>query len=513
MLGYMILDSYARESAAGDKRKTSIGGQHQVNLRRIEELGAALGERLDDQGKSAWKPGIKREAWEIIIARLDAGKSDGVVIFDIERFLRRVEDAVRIVKLADRGFVIYDSDMEYDLNTPSGRKAFYDQAVGAEAYSHRLSSKVRRGNRQKAIRGEGRRGRYRPFGFEDDGTTVRESERPYAQEVVRMILSGRMWKDAIEYLHDNGVYSTGQNHTPECVALREDLHGIKYRQYSCDCPRREWSVESLRGAILAPRMAGYVKLGRKEILGKLPGEPIIDATDWQSLLALVESRRGRQPLETLLCSGKDSPIRCGNCGGYLAAQLGVARKKKDDTVRPALTYADGSLMRHYRCHKGCGKTIADCRALDKAISAMVVDRLSSPQAIEQIRRHIESIRSKRAPHEKEIVRIESLVQHWDERLNAGNMSPDRYRVLVADLDKRKAEQMKLLADISEDVPKTVPEGTMDDIAREWEAATPAMRRERLRQAYSGYHILVIPGSSKEEDVRYRIGKPTPIQPE
>src|ERR1044072_8617749 len=96
-MGPLIIDSYARESAAGDKRNVSILGQHTANLARIDELGARVGLKLDDKGKSAWKKGVFRKDWEHLITRMESGESDGAVIFDVERFLRTVEDAFRIV--------------------------------------------------------------------------------------------------------------------------------------------------------------------------------------------------------------------------------------------------------------------------------------------------------------------------------------------------------------------------------------------------------------------------------
>ncbi|MFB1046750.1 recombinase family protein [Streptomyces chrestomyceticus] len=505
-----ILDDYARESAAGDRRNVSITGQHQINVRRIEDLGALLGEQLDDKGKSAWKPGVFRGDWEKLIKRMESGESDGAVIFDIERFLRTVEEAFRIVavvrKARDEGrrVMIYDSDGEFDLTTPQGEKNFYDAAVSAQYYSHRLSTKVQRGNRQKAERGEGRRGRYRPFGFEEDGHTVRESERPYAREAVRRVLHGGTWQEACDYLNGEKVYSSAQDHTDACQRKRDEIIGIKYRQYSCTCPQRPWEPVSLRSCLLAPRMAGYVKLGPGRILGRLPGEPIIDPVDWHALHALVQSRRGRPPMAVYLCSGKDSPVRCKDCGGHFTIQTDSKKK----------VYEDGTLRRHYRCHKsaagGCGKTIADWRALDKAISAIVIDRLSRPEQIEQIRSAQEARRQQRKPHEDKIARLEELQRYRNQRLNEEQDSPEEHSYWSADLKARIQAEKEKLARIEKAPMPTVDIDALDDIRKEWKTATPAKRKERLRQAYSGYQIFVTPGSSTEDDVRERISAPVPI---
>jgi DNA invertase Pin-like site-specific DNA recombinase len=504
---HRVLDSYARESAAGDKRNVSILSQHEVNAERIEDLDAQLGEQLDDKGKSAWKKNVARPGWERLVQRLKDGESDGAVIFDMERLLRTVEDGLKLVtavkaaREAGRKILIYDSDGEFDLSTPSGEKAFYDAVAAAQYYSARLSSRVQRGNRKKAVRGEGRRGRYRPFGFEEDGHTVNETERPYIGEAVRRILAGGTWPEVADWLNQQGIYSTGQDHTPECLAARADLVGIKYKQYSCTCPRRPWEKTPLRGALMAPRMAGHVKLGRGELLGKLPGEPIVDPVDWQAMLALIESRRGRPPLAIYLCTGKDCPIRCGNCGGYFTVV----------TNSRGFTYDDGEIKRYYRC-MGCGKTIADARALDRAIVAMVLARLSSPEQIDQIKHVAEQQRKKRVPHEEKIKKLEELQDYWDSRLNQEKVTPSKHAAMSDDLDKKiKAEKGKL--EKIEEAPAVPADAvSIDTLSLEWRAATPAQKRERLKRAYSGFHILVTPGSSTASDVRDRVSKPTPATP-
>ncbi|MEV5813446.1 recombinase family protein [Streptomyces mutabilis] len=96
----LVLDSYTRESRRGDKRRLSVTGQHTSNEQRIRDLGAVLGEHLDNQGKSAWKPDMDRKDWNRLIARLVSKESDGVAIFDLERFIRQVKDAVHSLILS-----------------------------------------------------------------------------------------------------------------------------------------------------------------------------------------------------------------------------------------------------------------------------------------------------------------------------------------------------------------------------------------------------------------------------
>lgn len=500
----LILDSYARESRRGDKRRLSVTGQHASNEQRIADLGAVLGERLDDQGKSAWNPDVQRKAWSRLITRMTSGESDGVVIYDLERFIRQVRDAVRIVDLAKAGFKIYDSDMEFDLRTTSGRDAFYKQAVAAETYSSRLSGKVSRGNRTRAMNGEGKRGRFRAFGFEDDSTTVREAERPHIRTVARMILDGRTWQEAVDYLTKNDIFSTAIQHTGECVAAKEELTPYQLRKHTCDCTGAPWLENTLLRAMKSPRMAGYAQLG-KELVGRLPGEPILDPADWQELCALIASRRGRPPSEVFLCTGT-VPVRCWNCAGQL-----TQREAPHGTTYPGTS----EVKRTYFCDRkrgGCGKVVADRHVLDGHVRDAVVVELSSAESAEELKRQRAQRQSEREPHEKEIVRLTRIREHWDAQLNAGaeGMTIERHTMLTGDLNAKIRQERQKLDAIGQTLAAPAETESRDAVLRKWEAAGPKGRRAMLRQAFGERPFYVMPGSSLETNVLYRI-KPQPRQ--
>jgi site-specific DNA recombinase len=473
-----VLDSYARESRKGDDRNMSITGQHGVNQERIAEVGGTLGELLQDRGRSAWVKGVVREGWNKLIVRLESGASDGAVIFDIERLLRRVEDALKIIDLAERGFMIYDSDGQYDLTTPQGQKSFIDAAAGAQYFSHRLSTRVRRGNRLKALNGEGRTGKYRPFGFDLDRErktlTINPTERDVIRKLVSCILDDRWtWQQCIDWLNENDVCTTGG---------------------------APWTVPSLRSSLLAPRMAGKIKVSDDQY-ATMQGEPIIEPHRWQELHALVESRRGRPPSPYYLCSGVKSPVRC-DCGGILAGDV-YPRKK---------TYEDGATRRLYRCKGDCRRTIADQRALDTVIEDAMFLRLGKGENERHLASLLRENEDQRKPHEAEILRIEKTREHWESRLNAGKLSFERYDALMEDLEKQeKVARAELDRIGSPDVPSLTGKA-VDRIRDEWPDYSANHKRELVAETFKGYQITVSPGSLLEgaAGVSHRVSAPTPI---
>lgn len=462
------IDSLARRSRRdrrGERRDLSTSGQHAVNLARIEEYGGKLGHKLTEKGVSAYKPGISRAAFDLIVSRLESGASKGVCIYDVDRLLRRLVDAQRIVDIAERGFIILEADGEYDLMTPNGRESFLSRALAAEAYSFKLSHKVKRGFTTKAKLGEGKAGRYRGFGFEPDATTVCEAERePIRRAWYMVVREEKTWGEACAYLNGLGMPSTSG---------------------------APWHDPTLRVALTAPRMAGLVKMGG-EIKGKLPGKPILKESEWQELLMLVEGRRGRKPTGTYMATGK---VLCGSCGTGISGRPDRRR-----------TYPDGEVTRLYYCKSGdrggCGKTIGDIRALDEWLERQTLRWMADPSNAAQRRRHTVRQEELRRPHEKELARLIKLQGYWDGKLADGTCSESRHRTMMSGLEGRIAtEEAKLTGLEVVSIPEEV-----GNARAAWEKTEPGSlgRRDLFRRTWEGFEIRVDPGPAKEIDFTGRL---------
>src|SRR6266567_1532186 len=200
------VDIYARVShrVRGEKREPSTEGQVAVCRARLAELDLEEGEVLIDPGRSAWNPAIKRPAWDELMDRLERGISGGAIMFDLERFTRQPKDGERMIDLAARGLLILDSESEYDLRTPNGKKAFRDAINAAAYYSDRLSTRSARGKKLRALGGEPNGG-HRPFGFESDLITVREDEAAVLRDLTARLLDGQTQDALIAELNGRGI--------------------------------------------------------------------------------------------------------------------------------------------------------------------------------------------------------------------------------------------------------------------------------------------------------------------
>lgn len=207
-------------------------------------------------------------------------------------------------------------------------------------------------------------------------------------------------------------------------------------------------------------------------------------------------------MATYLCTGKDSPVGCGNCGHYLDINTNARGK----------TYPDGVLRHHYRCLRtsgGCGKTIADWRTLDEIIGDVMLRWLADPQVLAMIRQDQEARNAERLPHLEEIAQRERRKTHWGRLFNDGKISADQLTEMIDDLNADIQKTQIRLGEIDSVPLSRLDESTVAQILHSWEAAAPADKRKDLQRAWHGFRVLVDPGSSvdSKDKVWRRVHKP------
>lgn len=454
----LTLDTYARVSQKGDARRRSMEGQNAANRRRAEELGTQVGEVFDkDDGRSAWNPRVKRVDWDRLMARLESGASDGVVVFDLARFSRRPIEGERLIEAAERGLVVADSEATYDLSTGTGRKAFRDAMAAAAFYSDEISARTKRGKREKAVAGETNHSR-RPFGFERDGVSVRESEAVELRDAVARFIGGASLESITADWNERGVLTS--------LGAR-------------------WTSRTLKTVMRRVRNMGSVEYKGTEV-ARIPGDPIISPEDFERMEAVFAARRpGRPPSEKYLCTGE---TLCGKCGNGL-----TGRPRKD--FGP-----DGLPKREYLCVKrvgrgGCWGIVVDGGELDGWAKDFVITRFSDPGNALRVTGELARARmaaDRSAEIAAEVEKAEDLAQTLSDRLGRGEITLARYDAVVAPLDRRLAE---LRAEAKSLRPKRsgpVPVMTRAEATQMWAGASSADRRSLLRQALAGRKMIVNP---------------------
>lgn len=482
-----ILDVYARVSRLGDDRQRSTDGQVIDSSARVTGRGAQVGEVHIDSGRSAWNPRVHRPGWDSLMERLESGATGGVVVFDLARFSRRPIEGERLIAAAERGLLVLDSEDEYDLTSANGKKAFRDQMAGAAYESDRLSTRVARGKRLKALRGEPNSSP-RPFGFEADAITIRQDEAAVLRGLVAQVLAGDTQQTMVEDLNRRGI--------------RTSLGG-------------PWTSGSLRAVLVRSRNAGLIEyLG--EVVSRLPGQPIIPEETHNRITALFAARRrGRPAGDLYLCSGL---IRCATCKHVLAG-------RPRQNMKP---YPDGGMRREYWCRPrdyqgvwegGCHRVAIDQRDLDEHVGKLAVRILSDPRHAAAVEAAAGAMREEHAELGRELAECDQLVEYLDGRLSRREITRARYDRMVAPLETQSAElsaRLKALdaGPVGEVSPEVIA-ASHQEWQERWKRASIAERRVLARQALRGRRLLVLPKPDRNsgfDPERIVIAAPLDAQP-
>jgi len=453
----MAIDVYARVSRLRDKDQTSTTSQVMVCRAALVERGLPVGKVHIDDGKSAWDPKITRPGFEALMVRLESGKADGVIVYDLERFARQLSDGERLVTAAERGLVVLDSEGEYDLRKPGDKKNFRNAIVAAEYYSDLLKVKVRRGKRAKAM--GGKVDKRRSFGFMNDGVTINEPEAAILRDCAARLLAGETQDSLIRELNKTGVPS---------------VRGA------------QWGYTTFRQLMLRPRNIGLL-VHDGEVIGPIQSvTPIFDRLTYGRIVALYAVRkRGRQPSGRYVLTGIAT---CGLCGAGLAG-------------RPVT----GTPRRHYWCKK-CSKISVDATRLEEWAGDFTIRALSDEATVSAIEQASHQLDERRQTLLAESAGIESTLTEIGGRLGRQEISLQRHDSICLPLEARQAEISGELETLAANAPVPLPARTIpvkDQTylfwLNEWETGDNAARRSMLLRALNGRRPVVGPGQSARFD--------------
>ena len=454
----MPVDIYARVSRKGDKDQRSTTSQVAYCRGVLAERGLPEGLPFVDDGRSAWNPRVVRQDWERLMARLESGVSDGVIVFDLERFARRPADGERLIAAAERGLTILDSDQAFDLTTASGKKSFRDAMAAAAYYSDRLSDRVKRGKAAKARAGEV--DKRRSFGFEQDGVTLRPDEVVVMRECAQRLLGGETQQSVMADLRDRHVATAGGGN---------------------------WDYTTFRQVMTRPKNAGLIE-HNGAVVGRLPGEPIFDEPTHARLVAMYAARRpGRPPSGKYTLTG----FADCECGAPLAG-------------RPVT----GTPRKQYWCKTGCHHTFVDAARLDDHIGDWAIRVLSDPAHADVVAATEAAASEARTRLGNEAAAIEGTLTEVAGRLGRQEMSLARHDAICGPLEARLKAIAAEVAGLEAEVAEALPAGVRTLPARDaawvgwlevWTDGSPADKRAMVSRALGGKRIVVGPGRAARFD--------------
>jgi len=228
---------------------------------------------------------------------------------------------------------------DIDLGNDDGLFMARIFAAFAAKESGRRSARIRRKMDQNATAGLPH-GPARPFGYEDDKVTIRETEAAIIRVLVDRFLAGESLRSLASWLTTTGVPTTKS--------------------------AEHWQTPTLRQMLCSARLAG-LRAHRGQIIGQAVWAPIITVEKREQILARFASRAasGRRAPRTHLLSGL---LRCGKCGNTLYSSSRQASKERRSRRYVCLSGPD---------HGGCGRLAVVSEPVEALISEAVLTRLDS----------------------------------------------------------------------------------------------------------------------------------------
>lgn len=414
---------YARISQDRNGDALGVARQRQDCEAYAQRRGWQVVQAYIDNDVSA-SSGKRRPAYARMLADVEAGKIDAVVVWALDRLHRRPVELERFIDLADRHRLALGSvGGDVDLSTSAGR--LHARIMGSVA-RHEIEHKGERQARAALQAAQDGRptGGPRPFGYRPGGAEPDPVEAVEVCDAFRALLAGTPIREIARDLNRRGVLTS---------------------------LGKQWSATQVRAMMLRARNAG-LRTYRGEVVGQASWPALVDETTWRAAVAvLTDVTRKTSPgfaTRWLL----SSLARCGVCGATVSS-AGAAR-----------TRVDGSRPTVYRCRSR--KHVArDAVPVDNLVSRVVVARLSQPDAAallvddsapdaELLRGQAQALRS----------RLDTLaVEFADGTLTGGQLrvATERLRSRLADVEAAQAHASR--------VPVLVDLVGVADVAKAWES--------------------------------------------
>ncbi|UQX09539.1 recombinase family protein [Candidatus Mycobacterium methanotrophicum] len=332
---------YARISS--DAEGTGLGVARQLeDCRKLAaDRGWPVGAEYVDNDVSAFS-GKPRREYARMLADLASGARDAVIVYNLDRLHRRPVELEEFVTLCESVGVrdVATVTADIDLGNDDGLFMARIFAAFAAKESGRKSARIRRKMLQNAQAGLPH-GSARPFGYEADKITVRESEAAVIREMVDRYLAGQSLRSLTIWLNESQIAPS--------VA-------------------KSWQTTAVRQVLSSGRIAG-LREHRGEVIGAAVWPAIITVAERDRVLARMAARSvtKTRTARTYLLSGM---LRCGRCGNRLYSQ---ARHSNPD-----------NRVRRYVClkgpdHGGCGRLTVVAAPVEELLTEAVLARLDSAQ--------------------------------------------------------------------------------------------------------------------------------------
>ncbi|GIN05594.1 serine recombinase [Planomonospora venezuelensis] len=407
-----------------DKAGAGLGVQRQEKDCRslAKRLSLTVTGTYTDNDLSAYS-GKPRPEYLRMLGDIKAGKIDAVLVWHTDRLhrsTRELEDFIDIAKNVPTHAV---QAGHVDLSTPSGRAVAKTLGAWAQHEVELKSERQKAKNLQLAEAGLPKGGA-RPFGYEQDGMTLRDDEADVVREATERVIAGDSLASIIRDLNERGVVSTRGN---------------------------QWRYSNLRELVLRPRNAGLV-VYRGEVVGKSQWPAIVSESDLRAVERILSDPARRTTTGNARKHLLSGLAKCGECGSGM---------------KPGAVKARGSHYMVYRCH--AYRSIPKVDEYVSRLTLMVLSDLRIRRAL------MKATNVDTSKLEAERNRANEKLRTYAHMLDDDQMSPDQFVVLSNKLRTKITDIDDQLATIAS---RTVFGDllTEEDIEPKWDALSIERKR-------------------------------------
>jgi len=413
-----------------------------------------------DNNRSAWKPSGRREQWNAMIAAGRRGEFDGILAYKLDRFTRNPRDGEDLIDLADNNRRLRldgPGGNRIDLSSGDGRKAFRDAVNSGSYESDKTSERVKDAFDDRVARGL-LLGGGRLYGFEvlsrsrdkyrDVTPRQREDEVEVIREVARRMLAGEALAHIADDLNERGL-----------VTVRGG----------------RWTGANLGRMIGADRYGGWTERNGKRY--QVPGEPILDEETFESVQAMLASRRrGRRPTGRWPLTGI---MVCGNPGCTGDHTLAGHREQRNQVRRYICAPGNG----------GCGLSIRADKVEDIVTDRVLTD-LADEDEVAELNKQAAAINEAWEIADAKVEALDEQLADLEVKFQAGETRRLAYERSKPVLMKRIAEAEREREELSaaSRQARSVPAVSK----AEWEAMSPTEKRQLIGRLHLSVTILPLP---------------------
>jgi site-specific DNA recombinase len=209
MLIPMNLDAYIRVSQTRGREGDSFLSPDQQR-ERIEGWAGAHGHEIRWNEPELDQSGGKmsRPIFDQVMARIDAGQTQGVVVAKADRFARSLVGALSsLERIEDAGAHFASVAENFDTTTPTGRLVMRVMFSFAEFELDRIKEQWSDAV-SDAVVSRGIQPTVAPFGYRKDETrrfVPDPDEAPFVREIFRRRIAGQTWASIARWLNDEDV--------------------------------------------------------------------------------------------------------------------------------------------------------------------------------------------------------------------------------------------------------------------------------------------------------------------